>query len=1308
MRHVPWHVKGVHPEAREVARDAARRSGLSVGEWLNSLIIDANADADTHPVGAGQTARDEPYVHFQPTGDVRFAAIGKRIDELKSQIDLLSQGNHGRTAARFPHDDGTPNAYLADTIARIDRQLEGLRRNAQPDAFHQVDYGVDAAVAEITARQQALDAEFAEPQPSGGSGAGRELPLPQRDPTIIEQQLRDIAEQIKGLQGSCRVDGMAAALSRTVENAAPKQAIEAIEKQLRRLTSQLETVPSPLPVDQIVESLRHGLADIGRRLDHALPQRAGSPIEDRILGLTEQVAKLAAPPRADEIAEILRPDLTEIRAALNSAMPRRDAAGIEEQIRALAQEVAKLHPPLRAEDVVDAVRRDLGELGAALKNAMPQHAMASIEQQVQALNARIAQLHSPPRVEEIADALRQDLAQVGAALRNAMPTSALAALEQEVRALGARIDANRAAQPESPVLADLEQSLAEIRDRLRAMMPAEDLAALNDAIKALSHKADAIASERAAPDMLGQLEQAIGALHGVASQVASQDAVAGLSRDIRDLGDKIDRGARQAGDPDIMSMLDKRLAEMTDALGRSRPTASPAIPADFDTIIKKLADRLESIQIPAADPLALTNLEQRIVGLVDKVGASEARLGRLDGVERGMDELLAQLKELRTQNESKLQAIQHQLVASTTEAISAPAEAIRRDVATLKEIHSSADRRTQDTFEAVYGTIEQVVDRLATIERNLRDGDPRKAPPAWREPAGGSAVAPTFAAAPAMAPNAPPLEAPAAAAPMPDRATAASAAELAAASQLRFDASPKAASSQSPAKPAVPERHAIISDLPPDAPLEPGSVGRRVRTVANAIDRIAASEAANAAGSGAAKPAAAAPARANFVAAARRAAQAVASAQADSPAARTERAAPDAKGQSRIATLKQKFGPRVKSLIFGISVTMLVLGTLRLALDLFYNPAPPPSAQPSRLDDAVPPASPADPTILPEPQSPPVDAPRTGKGAALVPPPSAIRNSTVVFPGETTLGQSPTSGVLNDFAFPAMAPRSIAAQPRAPIPTPVTATPDTTGSVPGRTALPQMPQSRDATPQPPQATAARDVAREPAQDALPPAIGGKTLIAAATAGEPGASYEIAARYAEGRNVPQDLAMAAAWFDRAARGGLVPAQFRLGSMYEKGLGLKKDLQEARRLYLGAADRGHAKAMHNLAVLYAEGLDGTPDYAAAAQWFRKAAAYGVVDSQYNLAILYARGVGVERNMAESYKWFALAAKGGDKDAGKKRDDIASRLDPLQLEGARQAVEAFVPEHQPEEASATKAPSGGWDQVAATAPAKPKAVR
>ncbi len=84
------------------------------------------------------------------------------------------------------------------------------------------------------------------------------------------------------------------------------------------------------------------------------------------------------------------------------------------------------------------------------------------------------------------------------------------------------------------------------------------------------------------------------------------------------------------------------------------------------------------------------------------------------------------------------------------------------------------------------------------------------------------------------------------------------------------------------------------------------------------------------------------------------------------------------------------------------------------------------------------------------------------------------------------------------------------------------------------------------------------------------------------------------------------------------------------------------------------------MHNLAVLYAEGIDGKPDYGTAAQWFRKAAQRGIADSQYNLGVLCARGLGTEKNLAESYKWFALAAAQGDREAAKKRDEVAAHLD------------------------------------------------
>jgi localization factor PodJL len=103
------------------------------------------------------------------------------------------------------------------------------------------------------------------------------------------------------------------------------------------------------------------------------------------------------------------------------------------------------------------------------------------------------------------------------------------------------------------------------------------------------------------------------------------------------------------------------------------------------------------------------------------------------------------------------------------------------------------------------------------------------------------------------------------------------------------------------------------------------------------------------------------------------------------------------------------------------------------------------------------------------------------------------------------------------------------------------------------------------------------------------------------------------------------------------------------------------------------------------------------------FRTAAEHGVADSQYNLAILYARGIGLDQNLAASYKWFALAAAQGDQEAGRKRDEIAGRLDPQTLAAAKHAVKVFVADRQPEVAVTVPTPPGGWDAVAA--PAKPK---
>ena len=202
----------------------------------------------------------------------------------------------------------------------------------------------------------------------------------------------------------------------------------------------------------------------------------------------------------------------------------------------------------------------------------------------------------------------------------------------------------------------------------------------------------------------------------------------------------------------------------------------------------------------------------------------------------------------------------------------------------------------------------------------------------------------------------------------------------------------------------------------------------------------------------------------------------------------------------------------------------------------------------------------------------------------------------------------------------------------------------------------------------------------------------QSLRDAVIAGSPGAQYELAQRLLEGRGVAQNQRAAAQWFERAAVAGLAPAQFRIGMLYEKGIGVSSDRFTARRWYFQAAQSGNARAAHNLAVMYAEPPDDKPNYAEAAKWFRKAGELGVRDSQFNLGVLYARGLGVSQDLGQSWLWFSLAAAQGDADAEKKRDEVASKMDPAALAAAAEALSRFKVSEPEPAANEVVAPPGG----------------
>ena len=80
----PWSVKGIDPKAREVAKDLARRSGLTLGEWLNQMIIDGEADAPPVEADYRRSGRD------LGGSDYRSGAKTEELQRVAQALDQLS------------------------------------------------------------------------------------------------------------------------------------------------------------------------------------------------------------------------------------------------------------------------------------------------------------------------------------------------------------------------------------------------------------------------------------------------------------------------------------------------------------------------------------------------------------------------------------------------------------------------------------------------------------------------------------------------------------------------------------------------------------------------------------------------------------------------------------------------------------------------------------------------------------------------------------------------------------------------------------------------------------------------------------------------------------------------------------------------------------------------------------------------------------------------------------------------------------------------------------------------------------------
>ncbi len=112
---------------------------------------------------------------------------------------------------------------------------------------------------------------------------------------------------------------------------------------------------------------------------------------------------------------------------------------------------------------------------------------------------------------------------------------------------------------------------------------------------------------------------------------------------------------------------------------------------------------------------------------------------------------------------------------------------------------------------------------------------------------------------------------------------------------------------------------------------------------------------------------------------------------------------------------------------------------------------------------------------------------------------------------------------------------------------------------------------------------------------------------------------IGTRCALGDGVPQDYALAAQWFEKAAAHGYGKAEYNLGMQYYFGQGLKQDYAQAAYWWQRAADQNVASAQYNLGNLYYQGIGVKQDFQKAAYWWKMAAERGVAQAKTNLGVL-----------------------------------------------------------------------------------------
>jgi localization factor PodJL len=305
----PWSVKGIDPRAREVAKDLARRSGMTLGEWLNRVILEddvpeeVTSEAEFHARRFAEAGRVRlasvsapERIEFTP-GDL--GRVAQALDRLTDRIEA-SETRTGLAITGIEHS-------VRQAVARIEAaEREGLAVVARLDGM--------AERLEQDPLRDAMGPRSAEALRAVYGDAGADPPA-----ALVEQVLERLGDRLSRAEARTTeaVDGLRGALA-------------ALEGRLRAM----EGGPGG-DLDRRLETLAN---ELGARVEAAraeavqrLQASSAGGVEARLAEMTEHV-RAAEQRSAGAIERMGREVLT-----LAEAMNRRLTAAEQQNAQAIEQ-----------------------------------------------------------------------------------------------------------------------------------------------------------------------------------------------------------------------------------------------------------------------------------------------------------------------------------------------------------------------------------------------------------------------------------------------------------------------------------------------------------------------------------------------------------------------------------------------------------------------------------------------------------------------------------------------------------------------------------------------------------------------------------------------------------------------------------------------------------------------------------------------------------------------------------------------------------------------------------------------------------